>query len=456
MRAILVFYLYDTVANGGLALSQQDSLVVMSVFGSLVYLASIAGGWLADRVFGAYRSIYYGGIAIAAGHLVLGLPLRVPGTVLAMLLIIVGTGLLKPNVSVMVGALYAKGDPKRQAGFSLLYLAINIGSLLSPLIVGGVNRAAGYNVAFTIPAAFMALGLFVYVGLSKRTLTGIGRLPTDPLNPADVGKVRNWLVAAGVAVLAGAAGLTYLHSREIVAISDSIPFACALVAVVIFVFIFQDKRVAAVERQRMVAYIPMFIAATMFFAISEQQSSTLAVVAKQHVDPHLGGLTLEPAWFSSVNPLGIALLSPVFAVLWTKLGGRQPSVMTKMAWGLALAGAGFILLSGGVLADRGAGLLNPLWLVGSLLIVTVGELLLSPTGLAATTLVAPQAHLSKVMGLWFLSSALGQAINTLTVQVFDPDRPEVFFLVYAAVAIGFAAAMVVARRPLDRLMAGID
>jgi POT family proton-dependent oligopeptide transporter len=455
MRAILVFYLYDKVSDGGLGLSETDSMVIMSAFGSLVYLSSIAGGWLADRVLGPYRSILSGGIGIGAGHLVLGLPLGVSGTVLAMLLIIAGTGLLKPNVSVMVGMLYAKDDPRRQAGFSLLYLAINIGSLLSPLIVGSVSARAGYNVAFTIPAVFMGAGIFIYVALSKRTLAGLGRSPIDPLNPARSRQTRALLTAAGAAVLAAGGGLTYLHSREVVAISDSIPFACALTAAVIFVFIFQDKRVAAAERRRMVAYIPLFLAATIFFAISEQQSSTLAVVAKQCVDSNVGGFHIEASWFSSVNPLGIALLSPVFAALWTRLRGRQPSMVVKMALGLATAGAGFALLAAAFWSLPGSARLNPLWLVGALLVVTVGELLLSPTGLAASTLFAPEIHLSKVMGLWFLSSALGQAVNTITVQFFQPARAAGFFAAYAAVAVAFAVAMLALRGRLAGLMGGI-
>jgi POT family proton-dependent oligopeptide transporter len=148
MRAILVFYLYDAVSDGGLGLSQTDSMIVMSLFGSLVYLSSIMGGWIADRVLGPYRSILLGCILIASGHVVLGAPLGVAGLVAAIMLIVIGTGLLKPNVSVMVGSLYDEDDPKRLAGFSLLYLSINIGAFLSPIIVGAVSQVIGYKTGF--------------------------------------------------------------------------------------------------------------------------------------------------------------------------------------------------------------------------------------------------------------------------------------------------------------------
>jgi POT family proton-dependent oligopeptide transporter len=238
MRAILVFYLYDAVSDGGLGLSQTDSMIIMSLFGSLVYLSSIMGGWIADRVLGPYRSILLGCILIASGHVVLGAPLGIAGLFVAILLIVVGTGLLKPNVSVMVGSLYDKDDPRRLAGFSLLYLSINIGAFLSPLIVGSISQVIGYKTGFFIPAVVMGAGLFVYVGLSKRTLAGVGRKPVQPLTLDDEKQWRNKFLIVTIAVIA----IIGIQSGEHDAISakdisDMIPFICIVIAGSLFAFI---------------------------------------------------------------------------------------------------------------------------------------------------------------------------------------------------------------------------
>jgi POT family proton-dependent oligopeptide transporter len=456
MRAILVYYLYDKVSNGGLGMSQTESMVIMSMFGSLVYLSSIMGGWIADRVLGPYRSILYGCILIAAGHVVLGAPLGFSGVVAAMWLIIIGTGLLKPNVSVMVGMLYAKDDPRRLAGFSLLYLSINIGSFLSPLIVGSVSESSGYKAGFLIPAVFMGIGLFVYVGLSRRTLKGVGKDVVQSLTLADKAKWRKILIIAAAAVVAAVTVITLSDAIGIDEISDSLPISCALIAVVLFVFIIRDRRVSSGERDRMKAYIPMFVAATVFFSISEQQSSTLAVVAKQYLNNHIMGQDIPASWFASVNPLAIIVLSPVFAIAWSKLGLKAPSMVSKIGIGLGLGGVSMIVIAGGFFTRAGANdLLNPMWLIASIFIASVGELFLAPTGLSATTLLAPDIHISKVMGLWFIAEALGQAINTVTVRFFDGAAPERFFMMYAACAIVISAALLFANKRLLRLTGGI-
>ncbi|MDR1713270.1 MAG: oligopeptide:H+ symporter [Coriobacteriales bacterium] len=448
MRAILVYYLYDATANGGLGLAETDAMIIMSLFGSLVYLTSIIGGWLADRLLGPYRSILYGGATIAAGHMVLGLPLGMGGTVVALGLIVLGTGLLKPNVSVMVGELYARDDPRRAAGFSLLYMSINIGGFISPLIVGGVSRASGYHVAFLIPAVFMALGLFVYIALSKRTLAGIGREVIEPLSMAEKQRWA-WITVAGVVLLAAVlGGAQLLGVLSVQRLGDAIPVLCGGIAVVLFIVIFRDRQLTSDERSRMLAYIPLFLAATCFFAMSEQQSSTLAMVADKFVDKNLGGFEIPAAWYASINPLVIIFVSPIFAALWTRLGNRQPSLMVKVAVGLAIASGGFVILALGFFAAGPNPDISPLLLLAAYVFITLGELLLSPTGLAATTQLAPRVHLSKMMGLWFIATAMGQAVNAIAVQRFDASAPAGFYLAYALVALAVAALILIFRRRL--------
>jgi POT family proton-dependent oligopeptide transporter len=456
MRAVLIFYLYSTAADGGLGLSQTEAMVMMSMFGSLVYLSSIMGGWIADRLLGPYRSIMYGCITIAAGHIVLGAPFGLTGVYIALLLIIIGTGLLKPNVSVMVGMLYSKDDSRRQAGFSLLYLSINIGAFLSPLIVGSISQSVSYSTAFMIPAAVMGGGLLIYLGLSRRTLAGIGRKPVQPLSVEDKRHWRKILIIAALIIIVVAALIVILDFISIHTVTHAIPLGCALVAVILFIFLIRDKNVSAEERNRMKAYIPLFIAATCFFSISEQQASTFAVVAKEYVNDAIFGFDIPPSWFSSVNPLGIIVLSPLFAIAWTKLGKRQISIFSKMGLGLIIAGAGLVIIAVGFfLNENNGGLLNPMWLIASITIITVGELFLSPTGLAATSLLAPENHISKVMGLWFISEALGQGINTITVQFFNGKAPETFFMIYAFAAFIIGVIVLILHKKLLALAGGI-
>ncbi|MDR2162898.1 MAG: oligopeptide:H+ symporter [Clostridiales Family XIII bacterium] len=460
MRAILVYYIYDSVSKGGLGLQEKDAMVIMSLFGSLVYLSCIMGGWMADRVLGAYRAILVGCVFIAVGHVILGAPLGIEGVYTAMIFIIVGTGLLKTNVSVMVGNLYERDDPRRLSGFSLLYMSINIGAFLSPIIVGSIADKDGYKAGFLIPAIFMGIGLFVYVGLSKHTLEGIGREPVQPLTQADKKRWRRIFVIAVVACLVIAANIAIFAALgrpvSIGAVSDFLPIACAIIAIALFFFIIRDRNVSGEERGRMKAYIPLFIAATFFFSISEQQSSTIAVVAKQYLNTDILGFHIPASWFQSVNPLAIIALSPVFAVIWSKLGVRAPSMVVKMGVGLAIAGLGLVVLATGFFMRASDNeLLNPAWLIAALVIITVGELFLAPTGLSATTLLAPEIHIAKVMGLWFISNALGQAINTVTVRFFDGKQPEEYFLIYAAVAMAVAATVLLMRRKLLALASGV-
>jgi POT family proton-dependent oligopeptide transporter len=452
MKAILVYFLYDSVAAGGLGLPETDAMVLMSLFGSLVYLTSIVGGWLADRVLGPYRSILIGGATIAAGHVVLGLPLGLGGTLVALGLIIVGTGLLKPNVSVMVGQLYAAGDPRRQAGFQLLYLSINFGAFFSPLIVGWVADRSGYHVGFLIPAVLMGVALAIYVGLSRQTLSGVGRTVAQPLTRAES---LRWAIIGSVGLVAVVSlfvAVTGQGEAGLKVLSDSMPLVCVAIAVALFVYFLRDVRLESHERSRIAAYAPLFVAGTCFFALSEQQGSTIALIIDQDVITTIGGFEIPASWFQSVNPLAIIVLSPVFAALWTRLGHRQPSPVTKIGVGLIIACLGFVVLSVPYLL--GFTSISPVWVVAAMVLITVGELLLAPTGLAVTNQLSPVVHLSKMMALWFIANALGQGINAITVRAFDPASPESYFLAYGAVALAAGLILLAVRRHLVTLGRG--
>lgn len=434
MRAILIYYMYDTVANGGLAMKETDALVIMSLFGSLVYLSSIVGGWLADRVMGAYRGVLFGGIVITAGHIVLGLPLGVMGLLIALLLIVIGTGLLKTNVSVMVGALYSEGDPRRQGGFSLLVMSINIGAFISPLIVGIVSETIGYNTAFLIPAAMMIVAVILYTLMGKSTLKGIGREPVQPLTEAEK---RRWILLGivGVAALVALGTVLVLSNTDVMIIGEAMPVICTLIALAIFITLIKDRTTSATERSRVLAFIPLFLASAMFWAIAEQQSTTIALIADTQINNSVAGFHVPPSWYASVNPLVIIIGSPIFALAWSRLGTRQISIVAKMAVGLFLACAGFLVLAAAFLTTGSETLVSPLWVIAGLTLMTTGELFLSPTGLSATSLLAPKRHMSKMMSLWFISNALGQGIIALTAGLFNEAAPGGFYLAFALVAL---------------------
>jgi len=455
MRAILVYYLYDTVNSGGLGMDHTTALVIMSLFGSLVYLSSIAGGWLADRVFGPYKGVLYGGIVITIGHVVLGMPWGVAGMFAALLLISIGTGMLKPNVSVMVGELYSKDDPRRQAGFSLLVMSINIGSFLSPLIVGSTSVAFGYHTAFLIPAAMMVVAVIIYVAMGKTTLRGIGRSPVQTLTTRE--KKRFGTITALVVTLLAAlvAALSSKGLLNVEMLGDSMPVICTLLAAVIFFFIIRDKKTTPAERSRVYAFIPIFLAAAVFWAIAEQQSSTIALLADTRIDNNVRGFSVPPSWYASVNPLIIIIFAPVFAAIWTRLGRRQPSMMVKMSLGLWLAFIGFATLAAAFTFAGPGALVSPPWILAGISFMTLGELMLSPTGLSATTLLAPERHMSKMMGLWFVSNALGQGIIALTVRFFNEAAPESFYLAFAVVALVGGGIMFLARDKLLALAQGV-
>ncbi len=455
MRAILLYYIIDSVASGGLGISETDGLVIMSLFGSLVYLTSIVGGWLADRVFGPYKGVLYGGVLITAGHIILGLPLQRLGLLVSLVLIMIGTGLLKPNVSVMVGELYGADDPRRQSGFSIFYMAINIGGFIAPLIVGLVSELLEYHIAFMIPAIMMVVALVIYVGMGKTTLIGIGRTPLQPLTVAEKKRWSVIIVVSLLILVLLSTVLTLSNLLNLALLGDLMPVICTVVAAIIFIFLIRDKNVDSTERSRVFAFIPLFLAGAMFWAISEQQSTTIALIADTHVDNNVAGFHIPPSWYASVNPLIIIIGSPILALIWTRLGNKQMSMVTKMAVGLLLAFAGFAVFALGFWHAGATTLVNPLWIIAGLTIMTVGEIFLSPTGLSVTTLLAPRRHMSKMMSLWMISNALGQGIVALTADFFNEAAPTGFFFAFAMVALVIGVVLLLAQRKLLSLAKGI-
>lgn len=432
MRAILLYYLTYAVVDGGLGLDEATGLAVVSIYGTSVYLLSVVGGWLADRVMGARRATLYGGVVIALGHVCLAVP-GITFTTVGISLVAIGTGLLKPNVSSMVGELYDRDDPRRSSAFSIFYMGINIGSLVAPLVVGVARAWGGFHAGFAVAAVGMAVALVFFV-TGRRFLHGAGDTVPNPVTRAERPRLaRTGLIILAALVVLGVVAALLDHASVLTWFIQLMQLLAVAVPIAFFVVMYRSPKVDDRERSRLTAYVPLFVAATLFWMIFEQAASTLSAFAENRTQLSLLGVAIRPEFFQSVNPASIIVLAPVFAWLWVKTGDR-PSTPVKFAIGLTLAALSFLLLAG---ASAVAGdTRSPAWvLVAVYVIQTLGELCLSPVGLAATTLLAPLAFRSQSMALWFLAPALGQAITSRLVVSTSGVSDTAYFGSIGAVAL---------------------
>jgi POT family proton-dependent oligopeptide transporter len=456
MRAILLYYMYDTIVNGGLHLPKPTAIAIMSVYGSLVYMSSIVGGWLSDRVFGSRRTVFYGGIFIMFGHIALAVPFGLVTLFLAMILIIIGTGMLKANVSSMVGHLYTKEDTRRDAGFSIFYMGINLGALVAPLIVGTVGQKVNYHLGFSLAAIGMFFGLLQYYLQGRTTLAGIGEMPTNPLTPKERSKFARSLgiVVVAFVIIFGAAALT--GHLDIDFFVNFISVVGIVLPIYYFYRMLTSKDVSGEERQRVRAYIPLFIAAIIFWSLEEQGSSTLALFAADRTRASVFGFNVPASWYQMLNPVFVVLLTPVFVMLWSKLGKRQPSTVVKFSIGLLLTGFSFILLMFPGMFFGTDTRVSPLWLIGSFFIVIAGEMCLSPVGLSVTTKLAPKAFEAQTVAIWFLADASSQAINAQIARFYTPANESAYYGIVGIVAVVGAIVLFSVRKPIQKLMGSIN
>ncbi|CAH1058405.1 peptide MFS transporter [Paenibacillus pseudetheri] len=454
MRAILVYYMYYEVSKGGLGFPEDMALSIMSIYGSLVYMSGIIGGWLADRIFGTSKAVFYGGVLIMFGHILLAIPGNATLFFSSMIMIVLGTGLLKPNVSSIVGEIYSEQDNRRDAAFSIFYMGINLGGFISPLIVGAVGMN-NFHLGFSIAAIGMFIGLIVYVVTRTKNLGLAGTIVHNPIPAEQKKKLFTWIgiglvilaLLVTVGILTGA--LTFKTFIKIVGVLG------LLIPTMYFIVMYRSPKTTAVERSRIVAYIPLFIASIMFWAIQEQTSTVLASFADKRTQLDFAGIHISPAWFQSLNPLFIIALAPAFAWIWLKLGNRQPTIPQKFSLGLLFAGLSFLVILIPAYFGGANSLVNPLWLVLSYFIVVIGELCLSPVGLSATTKLAPAAFTAQMMSMWFLSNAAAQAINAQIVKFYTPDTEMLYFGVIGGVAIVLALILFLFSPKIQNFMKGI-
>ncbi|MFC8733386.1 peptide MFS transporter [Luteimicrobium sp. NPDC057192] len=438
MRAILLYYLTDTVADGGLGIERTTGLALVSIYGTSVYLLSVVGGWLADRMIGSRRATLYGGIVIAAGHV----SLAVPGagfSAVGVCLVALGTGLLKPNVSSMVGDLYDRDDDRRDSAFSIFYMGINIGSLAAPFLVGLARDWGGYHAGFAVAAVGMGAALVFFVA-GRKYLGGAGDDVPNPIRPEERPTLvrHGLLIAVGVVVIVGFAALT-THGGALDIFINTMSYLAFVAPVAYITVMYRSPRVTRVEQRRVVAYIPLFVAAMLFWMIFEQAATTLSDFAQDRTDLQFFGVTISPEFFQSVNPAAIIVLAPVFAWIWVRTGDRPPTAY-KFGIGLTFAALSFVFLAAAsaVVGDGKAGS----WVLVTVYVIqTIGELCLSPVGLAATTLLAPAAFRSQAMALWFLAPSAGQAITAQLVKATPDVSDTAYFGAIGVVTLALAGIL---------------
>ncbi len=457
MRALLTFFIVAPIASGGLGLTSVDAARVYGNYSMAVYLLAIPGGFLADRYLGARQAVLIGGSIIALGHFTLAVPAETT-FYFGLALVAIGTGLFKPNISAMVGGLYGPDDVRRDAGFSIFYMGINIGGLLAPVVTGFLAQSAeframlsswGLDPAMSWHWGFAAAGFGMTVGLIvfARNSSSLGDVGTKPVTPPG-----SWLPS--LLVIGGT-----LTVMALTIISDNPSFqwlrAAFLLAPIAAVVWFAMR--GDLEGQHLAAVFVFFIAAMIFWAIFEQAGITIALFALDLTRNEVFGWAFPPAWYQSLNPTFVILLAPLFAAAWIRLGARQPSSPVKFALGLFFLGLSFLLMVPAA-ALTAEGKVSPLWLVGLFLLQTIGELFLSPVGLSTMTKLAPPKLVGLILGIWFLAAAWGNKLAGILGSGFsshDAGALAQFFLQQAAM-VGIATLALIALVPwLKQMMRGV-
>ena len=471
MRALLILFMTAPVAAGGLGFDTAKAGPIYALYVSSVYLLSLPGGWVADRVLGLRRAVFVGGVVIMAGHICLAIP-SLATFYLGLVLIAIGTGLLKGNAAALVGQLYGAEDVRRDAGYSLYYVGINTGAFIAPLVTGwmaqsdtfrGVLSSMGFDPhtswhwGFGAAAVGMFLGLVQYT-LGGRHLSPDGLRPVRPSDPAAAARTDRQVRRVGlitlVVVLGGAMlVLSGALTLDPEAISRNFKWALLAVTVGFFTWLFLVADWTPEERKRLALIAILFVASTIFWMAYEQAGSTLNLFAERSVDNRILGHAFPASWYQALTPFFIITLAPVFALLWVRLGRRDPSSPIKFTIALVMLGLGFALMVGAASAALGGARVSPLWLVLSYLLQTTGELCLSPVGLSAMSKLAPVRIAGLIMGVWYLSISVGNYLAGMASSVYETmPLPTLFGL---TTAMAFSAALVLALlvRPIRRMLA---
>jgi proton-dependent oligopeptide transporter, POT family len=467
MRAVLILFLVASVATGGLGLDDKTAAAIYGLYTAAVYLAALPGGWVADRLIGAQRAVMLGGAFITTGNLLLAISTSPKGFYIGLLVIVLGVGLLKPNVSAIVAALYPEGGARLDSAFTIFYIGINIGGALGPLVIPVAQSFFGLRAGFGAGAFFMIIGVVQFY-LTRKYLGEAG-LRAAPIHaaggdhalvPRSKEWLRLWIGVAALALTVLAVSIGWIP-MDALRLGHAAAYVIAGMGILYFAYYFLFADLTTEERRRGVVLVVLFIGCALFFSGFEQAGSSLNLFAERYTDRMILNFEIPSAWFQSLNSIFIVLCAPFFAWLWIALARRKlnPSAPAKFALGLMLMGSGFLVMAAAAAIVAHGSKVLPYWLLMTYLLHTFGELCLSPVGLSYYTKLAPRRFVGQMMGMWFLATSLGELVAGLIAGEFDANNVaampgQYMHIVYFTVGVG--AILLVISRPVKKLMGNVE
>ncbi|QDZ42159.1 peptide MFS transporter [Corynebacterium sp. sy039] len=449
MQTLVAYYIYYSVSQGGLGYSETVATSILGAYGGLVYLFAIAGAWVSDRVLGAERTLTIAAVLIMCGHLTLSFLHSLLGVGIGLVLIAIGSGALKTTTSVVIGSLYRRSDSRRDAAFSFYYMGINIGALVGPILTGILWKTKGFHWGFALAAIGMALGLTQYLFFRKRTLSTTSKGAPNPAPKQQLRVVAICVVVGLIALIAVCAlGVVTLER-----LSSIVTVVTLLASLVLFTVLIRSQQLTKVERSRVYAFIPMFFASSAFWALFQQQFTSIAVLADKQLDRHIFGMELPPSVVQSINPMFVIIFAGIFSVVWLKLGDRQPPAPMKFAFANIIMGIAFL-----VFIPFTKGLIPMYVIVVVFFLFTIAELLLSPLGMSLATKLAPQAFNSQMVALFFMSISVGTAASGWLADFYVPGDAAAtnkYFLFVGVASIVLGIILAVFTKPIVKLMQGV-
>ena len=467
MRAVLILFLVASVATGGFGLDDRTAAAIYGLYTASVYLAGLPGGWVADRLIGAQRAVMLGGALITAGNLMLAISTSPKGFYIGLLVIVLGVGLLKPNVSAIVAGLYPEGGARLDSAFTIFYIGINIGGALGPLVIPLAQKFFGLRAGFGAGALFMLIDVLQFyftrkylgeAGLGAASVHAVGG--NHNLVPRSKEWLRLWIGVAvlALAVLSVSVGWIPMDALRL---GQAAAYIIAGIGILYFIYYFVFADLSTEERRRGVVLVVLFVGCALFFSGFEQAGSSLNLFAERYTDRMILNFEIPTGWFQSLNSIFIVLCAPFFAWAWIALARRNlnPSAPAKFALGLILMGSGFLVMAAAAAVVAHGTKVLPYWLLMTYLLHTFGELCLSPVGLSYYTKLAPKRFVGQMMGMWFLAMSLGNLVAGLIAGEFDanniPAMPgQYMHIVY--ITVGAGVILLAISRPVKKLMGNVE
>ena len=454
MRGILVLFMTASLINGGLAIDPVSASAIYGIYSASVYLVALLGGWVADRHIGQQNAILYGGFIIMIGHFLLAFT-NLETFYLGLIFIVLGTGLLKPNISAIVGGLYEDDQHKKESGFTIFYMSINIGSVLGFFICGYLGENIGWHYGFGAAGIGMAFGLLQFI-LTRKNLGKIGIKPSIELSKQQkVNEIIFLIFTFFILFLVIFTGLLGLWAFDPIPIANALTIVIISIAAIYFLYLFVFGKLNEDERKKIILIIVLFFGAAFFWSGFDQAGSSFNIFAKEYTDRIILGWEYPASWLQVLNPLLVVILSPFMAYLWIYLGRKMldPSLPFKFGIGLIFMAIGFIFIAVGANIALQDGMASARWLLLTYLFHTLGELTLSPIGLAAISNLSPKRYVGQMMGVWFLASSLGAIIAGLLSGQATYDgltsMPGLFNYIAIISAIG-GLFLILISRPLNK------